>query len=186
MNIQSLAIDGVKVVETYCFRDKRGAFSRLFCEEELAPVIGSRRIIQINHSRTASVGTIRGMHYQAVPCAEMKLIRCLKGRVWDVALDLRQGSPTFLCWYARELSSDNNLMMLIPEGFAHGFQTLEADCELLYLHTAEYAPDHEGGVRYDDPAIGIPWPLAVTEVSKRDRCHPLLDSQFEGLEVNEV
>lgn len=186
MNIQNVAIDGIKVVTTHSFQDERGALARLFCEQDLAPAIGSRRIVQINHSCTASEGTIRGMHYQKAPCAEMKLVRCLKGRVWDVAVDLRRGSPTFLQWYALELSSENALMMVIPEGFAHGFQSLEAYSELLYLHTAGYSPDHEGGVRYNDPTIGVTWPLAVTEVSQRDRSHPLLDSQFKGFAVYEV
>lgn len=186
MKIRGADIDGVEVVETHRYRDERGAFARLFCERELASAIGSRHIVQINHSCTAALGAIRGMHFQTAPWAEMKLVRCLKGRVWDVALDLRQGSPTFLHWYAQELSPENELMMVIPEGFAHGFQTLEADSELLYLHTAGYAPDYEGGVRYNDPAIGITWPLAVTEVSQRDRGHLLLNPQFEGFEVYEV
>ena len=114
------------------------------------------------------------------------MIRCIKGRVWDVALDLRRGSPTFLQWHAQELSPEANSMIVIPEGFAHGFQTLEAGSELLYLHTARYAPENEGGLRYDDPSIGIIWPLPVTEVSQRDRNHLLLDSQFEGFNVNEL
>jgi dTDP-4-dehydrorhamnose 3,5-epimerase len=161
--------------------DHRGAFARWFCQAELAEVIGSRSIVQINHSRTIKVGAVRGLHFQYPPHAEMKLIRCLRGRVFDVAVDLRQNSPTFLQWHAEELSNENQRMIVIPEGFAHGFQVLEANAELLYLHTAMYQKDSEGAVRYDDPVIGIDWPLPVTDVSERDRNYPLLSPSFFGV-----
>lgn len=181
MTIEPTSISGVVVVETTASQDSRGAFRRLYCEQALAPVIGDRRIVQINHSRTTAVGAIRGMHYQNAPSAEMKLVRCLRGRVWDVALDLRVGSPTFLQWHAEELTPDRARMLVIPEGCAHGFQVLEPDSELLYLHTAFYAPGSEGGVRWDDPAIGIAWPLPVTDLSARDASHPLLERTFSGI-----
>lgn len=111
------------------------------------------------------------------------MVRCLKGRVWDVALDLRKGSPTFLRWHAQELSAANALMLVIPEGCAHGFQALEPDSELLYLHTASYAPSVEGGVCFNDPALNVPWPLPVVDVSERDRNLPLLDKNFQGITV---
>src|SRR5262249_48876555 len=133
-------LPGVSIVDSTPFKDHRGAFARLFCERELASIIGERRIVQINHSRTATRGAVRGLHYQRPPDAEMKLVRCLKGRVWDVAVDLRRGSPTFLRWHAEELSAANGRMIAIPEGCAHGFQVLEPDSELLYLHTAFYNP----------------------------------------------
>lgn len=137
-------IPDLMVVETTPHVDARGAFARLYCEQELAELIGARRIVQINHSRTAAVGAIRGMHFQHPPHAEMKLVRCLKGCVWDVAVDLRRNSPTFLRWHAEELTPANARMMVIPEGFAHGFQVMEAESELLYLHTALYTPGAEG------------------------------------------
>jgi len=177
------AIAGVVVAETKAFQDGRGAFARLFCESELADSVDGRRIEQINHSRTAAVGAIRGLHFQQAPYAEMKMVRCLRGRVWDVALDLRKGSPTFLQWHAQELSAANALMLVIPEGCAHGFQVLEPDSELLYLHTASYTPSAEGGVRFDDPALSVPWPLPVTDVSDRDRKHPLIHQNFQGITV---
>ncbi|MEJ7745209.1 MAG: dTDP-4-dehydrorhamnose 3,5-epimerase, partial [Luteimonas sp.] len=161
--------------------DTRGAFARMFCEHELAQVLGGRRVVQINHSRTHAVGAVRGLHYQRAPHAEMKLVRCLKGRVWDVAIDLRAGSPTFLQWHGEELTTDNARMLVIAEGCAHGFQVLEPDSELLYLHTATYAPDAEGGVRWDDPRLGIPWPLPVSELSERDRLVPSLTAEFSGI-----
>jgi len=133
---------------------------------------------------TVSPGAIRGMHFQNPPYAEMKLVRCLRGRVWDVAVDLRASSPTFLRWHAEELSAENRLMMAIPEGFAHGFQVLEPESELLYLHTALYHKPSEGGVRFDDPVLAIQWPLSVTDVSSRDTQHPLITPHFAGIAIN--
>lgn len=183
MNILPTSIPGLMVVETTPHVDARGAFARLFCERELAELIGARRIVQINHSRTATVGAIRGMHFQRPPHAEMKLVRCLKGRVWDVAVDLRRNSPTFLRWHAEELTPANAHMMVIPEGFAHGFQVMEAESELLYLHTAFYTPDTEGGLRHDDPGLAITWPLPVADLSPRDSSHPLIKPDFNGIET---
>jgi dTDP-4-dehydrorhamnose 3,5-epimerase len=120
------------------------------------------------------------MHFQYPPHAEWKQVRCLRGRVWDVALDLRAGSSTLLQWHAEELSPDNGRAMVIPEGCAHGFQVLEPDSELLYLHSACYTPAAEGGVAYDEPRAGIRWPLAVTDISERDRGHARLTDNFRG------
>jgi len=181
MNISPTAIDGVVVVESTPIGDARGAFRRLYCERELAAVLGERRIVQVNHSLTRSVGAVRGMHFQNAPQAEMKLVRCLAGRVLDVALDLRAGSPTFMQWHAEELSAANGRMLVVPEGCAHGFQVLAPDSELLYLHTAFYTPQLEGGVRWDDPAAAIRWPLAVTDLSERDAGHPVLAPNFPGI-----
>jgi len=174
-------IAGLSVVETTPHTDARGAFARLYCEDELRALIGDRRIVQINHSRTAAVGALRGLHFQHPPHAEMKLVRCLRGRVWDVAVDLRHDSSTLLRWHGEELTPRNTRMMVIPEGFAHGFQVLEPGSELLYLHTASYAPDAEGGLRHDDPALGIAWPLPVTDLSARDAGHPLIAPDFNGI-----
>jgi dTDP-4-dehydrorhamnose 3,5-epimerase len=171
---------GVIGIETPPVSDHRGSFARLFCERELADVLDERRIVQINHSRTQQVGAVRGMHYQRSPQAEMKFVRCLSGRVWDVAVDLRAGSPTFLRWHAQELSPGNARMLVIPEGCAHGFQALEAGSELLYLHTAFYAPELEGGVHCLDPRLGIEWPLAVLDLSPRDAHHAPIGPEFEG------
>jgi len=183
MNILATKLPGVVVVETEKVVDHRGAFARLFCASELSAVVGARLILQINHSHNSMVGTVRGLHFQRPPHAEMKLLRCLHGRVFDVAADLRTNSPTFLQWYAEELTPGNARMLVIPEGFAHGFQILEADSELLYLHTAYHAPEAEAGIRFDDSRIGIAWPLPATELSKRDRSFPLLASDFRGIVV---
>jgi dTDP-4-dehydrorhamnose 3,5-epimerase len=169
------------MTESKAFKDERGAFARLFCQQALSSVLGSRKIVQINHSCTEAVGAVRGLHFQQVPNAEMKLVRCLKGKVWDVAVDLRPQSPSYKRWHAQELSPQNAHMMVIPEGFAHGFQVLEAGSELLYLHTAFYKPEAEGGVRHDDPELGIAWPLPVTDISARDSSHAYIDSSFRGI-----
>lgn len=171
------------VVETTPHSDARGAFARMYCDRELVELLGARRIVQINHSRTATVGAVRGLHFQYPPHAEMKFVRCLKGKVWDVSVDLRQRSPTFLHWHAEELTPTNTRMMVIPEGFAHGFQVLEAESELLYLHTAFYTPEAEGGLRHDDPRVDIVWPIAVADLSTRDASHPMIDKNFQGINL---
>lgn len=181
MNINETDIAAVYVLESNVFRDDRGAFARYFCARELQDLLGQRTIVQINHSLTRGVGAIRGLHYQRVPAAEMKIVRCLKGCVLDVAVDLRQGSPTFLKWAAVELSPDNQRAFVIPEGCAHGFQALDKDSELLYLHTAYYTPDAEGAVRFDDPKVAIEWPLKPADLSARDLSHPYLEENFKGL-----
>jgi dTDP-4-dehydrorhamnose 3,5-epimerase len=183
MKIHETPLVDLIVAETTPHTDPRGAFARLFCERELASVIGGRPIVQINHSLTRTVGAIRGLHYQRLPNAEMKLVRCLRGRVWDVAIDLRRGSSTFLSWFAQELTPENQLMMVIPEGFCHGFQALEPQSELLYLHTAHYTPESEGGLRFNDARLGINWPLEVTDLSDRDAAHPLIGTNFCGIDL---
>lgn len=183
MNIAPTFINGVSVVTTNTLVDSRGMFARLFCEQELNPVLDGRHIVQINHSSTTKLGAVRGLHYQHSPYAEMKFVRCIKGRVWDVAVDLRAGSPTFLQWYAQELSADNRLMLIIPEGCAHGFQVLEPNSELLYLHTSVYSREAESGVAYNDPKLAIDWPLAITDLSIRDQKQAVLESDFSGVNL---
>ena len=183
MKLIEADIAGAWVVESTVFRDHRGAFSRLYCSRELQGVIGSRAIAQINQSKTCSIGALRGLHYQNPPHAEMKIVRCLKGRVFDVAVDLRRGSPTFLKWVSVELTPDSGVAFMIPEGCAHGFQVLEENSELLYLHTASYEPAAEGAVRFDDPRIGIEWPMEAMDLSARDSGHPHLTEAFRGIDL---
>ncbi len=183
MKIHQTPITGLVVVESESQIDQRGFFIRLYCQKELQEIVGTRQIVQINQSRTRNVGAVRGLHYQHAPHAEMKLVRCLKGKVWDVTVDLRAGSPTFLQWHAEEISHKNARMLVIPEGCAHGFQVLEADSELLYLHTAPYTSSAEGGVRPTDSRLSIRWPLPVQDLSDRDLNHPLLSSNFTGSTV---
>ena len=181
MKTNATPLSGLIVVETVPVRDARGRFTRIFCDTELALARANLQFRQINLSATQQRGTVRGLHYQLPPAAETKLIRCLRGRVFDVAVDLRRDSPTFLAWHAVELSSENNQQVLIPEGFAHGFQTLTDDVELLYMHTAPWTPSHEIGIRHDDPRLGIVWPLPVSQVSDRDSSYSLLAEDFSGV-----
>jgi len=170
------SINGVFELVGQPFADARGAFLNTFRAQEEAFVLswGDRGIAQVNLSRTEAVGTIRGLHLQEEPHSEAKMVRCLKGRVWDVAVDLRHNSTTYGQWQAVELSPDQGNALLIPEGCAHGFQTLEPGSELLYLHSGAWVPEAETGVRWNDPQLAIGWPLTVTEISDRDRILPLL------------
>lgn len=162
------------LVRRTTFRDHRGSFSRLFAREELAAAGWTGDVVHVNHSRTESAGVIRGLHYQHAPFAEMKLVTCIRGKVWDVAVDIRAGSATRFRHVAVELSADTGTAMLIPEGFAHGFQAMTEDAELLYLHSAAYAPDAAAGYRPDDPALGIEWPLPMLRISDKDLAWPLI------------
>ena len=181
MKLVPTALAGVCVAESAAVADSRGSLTRLFCEAELAPALEGRHIVQINHTCTRGVGAVRGMHLQYPPHAEMKFVRCVKGRVWDVAVDLRAASPTFLKWHAQELSAENRRMMIIGQGCAHGFQVLEPDSELLYLHTAFFTPASEAGFSCLDARLDIRWPLPVTDLSARDTSHPPIAAYFAGI-----
>lgn len=182
-DVLKTAIIGLRVLQRQPLGDKRGYLERLFCNQELNELTAGKEIVQINHTLTESRGTVRGMHFQHPPHAEMKLISCLKGEVFDVAVDLRKGSPTFLLWHAEILSAENHKSMVIPEGFAHGFQTLTDDCELIYLHTAAYESSAEDGVHPQDTRLSIQWPLPVYQLSPRDSAHSLLNESFTGVNI---
>lgn len=171
-------INGVFALVGKPFVDGRGAFLNAFRsqEEGFMASWGDRGIAQVNLSRSETVGTIRGLHLQAPPHSEAKLVRCLKGRVWDVAVDLRGDSATYGQWQAVELCPEQANALLIPEGCAHGFQVLEPGSELLYLHSSAWVPEAETGIRHDDPQLAIAWPLPVAELSERDRSLPFLQN----------
>lgn len=171
------------IFEPEPFADERGLFARLFCQNELRNILNGKNIVQINHSLTRHKGAIRGMHFQYPPKTEVKMVKCLFGSVFDVIIDMRKGSHTFLKWHSVILSADNMKMIYIPEGYAHGLQTLEENCELLYLHTEFYSPNQESGVRYNDPKIGIKWPLKLSEISYKDERYSLLPQDFEGIQL---
>ncbi|KUG27224.1 dtdp-4-dehydrorhamnose 3,5-epimerase [hydrocarbon metagenome] len=179
--IRETSLAGLMVVRRLPRSDSRGFFERFFCAGELAPAGWTGPVAQINRTLTAHPGTLRGMHFQYPPQAEMKLVSCLRGEVFDVAVDIRAGSPTFLQWHAEILSGDNHASLLIPEGFAHGFQTRTPDVEMLYLHSAPYAPGAEGGLNPRDPRLAIAWPGAVSLISERDAAHAFLDATFQGV-----
>ena len=172
---------GLSVATRHPRGDSRGFLERLFCEDELADVLNGRKIRQINRTLTQMAGTVRGMHFQTPPNAEMKVVSCLRGEVFDVAVDLRRSSPTFLQCHTERLSATNHRSLVIPEGFAHGFQTLTADSELLYFHTAIHCADSEGALHPCDKRLMIEWPLSIGEMSARDRSHPMLTNDFAGV-----
>jgi dTDP-4-dehydrorhamnose 3,5-epimerase len=176
-------LSGAYVIELEPFRDERGLFARTFCQEEFAKIGFDKQIVQINYSITRKKGAIRGMHYQRPPASEIKIIRCLQGKVFDVMVDLRAGSPTFMQWHSVELSKDNMRMVYIPEGFAHGFQALTDNAELIYHHSALYRPEYERGLRFDDPALAIAWPLPTGIISIKDQSYSLIDNNFKGIET---
>lgn len=178
-----LPLAGLALIERKALEDARGVFCRMFCAEELACAGWQQPIAQINHTITRQRGTVRGLHYQKSPHAEMKLVSCIRGEVWDVVVDLRRDSPTFLHWHAERLSAGNARSLLIPQGFAHGFQTLSDDVEMLYCHSAAYAPDFEQGLNPTDPRLAIAWPLPITGLSPRDTGHSLLTPAFAGLDI---
>lgn len=180
-DIIATPLTGLHVLQRKPIGDSRGYLERLFCAEELKALVPNKQIKQINHTLTAHRGTVRGMHFQHPPHAEVKFISCMRGEVFDVAVDLRHNSPTFLRWHAELLNAGNHKTLVIPEGFAHGFQTLTDDCELLYFHTADYEPSAEGGLNAMDPRVSIQWPIPVTERSPRDESHAMLDNTFVGL-----
>jgi dTDP-4-dehydrorhamnose 3,5-epimerase len=181
--VVDMPLSGLKRITREPKGDSRGTLTRLFCAEDLAPAGWQKPIAQINHTHTAKQGTVRGLHFQLPPNAEMKLVSCIKGEIWDVAIDLRAGSPTFLQWHAERLSAENHHAFLIPEGFGHGFQTLSDDVELLYLHTVAYSVSAERGIHPKDSAVGIEWPMPISELSKRDAMHLPVDRHFKGLDT---
>ena len=181
--VTQLPLLGLKLIERTCLFDDRGFFSRLFCASDLEAASWIQPISQINHSYTAKRGTVRGLHFQRLPHTEMKLVSCIRGVVWDVTVDLRVGSPTYLSWHAEQLSAETGRSMLIPEGFAHGFQALTDDVELLYFHSAAYTPQAEGGLNPVDQRLAIDWPLPPSGLSPRDANIPMLTDGFEGFRL---
>jgi dTDP-4-dehydrorhamnose 3,5-epimerase len=181
MTFTAAQLAGAYVIGLQPSSDDRGWFARYYCKDEFRSIGHTREWVQMNQSVSYTKGTLRGMHFQHPPFREIKLVRCIAGAVYDVIVDLRAGSSTFLQWFGTELSAVNHKMLYIPEGFAHGFQTLEKDSALLYHHTEFYTPGAEGGLRYDDPALSIPWPLPVSVISERDARHPFVDKNFKGI-----
>lgn len=181
--IHSLPLQGLKLIERQKLGDSRGFLSRLFCAEDLRPAGWKSSIQQINHTLTAKRGTVRGFHYQTPPHSEMKLVSCVAGKILDFAIDIRKESDTFLQVHSEELSAENGKALLIPEGFAHGFQSLTDNVELVYCHSAAFTADAEAGLNPLDPKLNIFWPLEISDLSDRDKQHQLIGEQFEGIKL---
>jgi len=180
-SITDLPFAGLKRIARQRIGDSRGFLERLFCSEELLVAGWRKSVAQINHTITEKKGTVRGMHFQHSPYSEMKLVSCIRGSVFDVVVDLRANSSTYLKWYAETLTAENGISLLVPMGLAHGFQTMTTNCEMLYMHSEPYKPNVESGLRFDDPILNITWPLELTDCSERDRNHPLLTREFRGI-----
>ncbi len=174
-------LSGSFIVSLNPIGDSRGWFARTYCKNEFAQIGHDKEWVQINHSFTSLKGTIRGLHFQNNPFSEIKLLRCISGAVYDVIVDLRKNSPTFLKWFGTELSAENKNMLYIPKGFAHGFQSLADNTELIYHHSEFYNSEAESGLMFDDEKLNIKWPLEVADISERDKNHQLLNSTFKGL-----
>lgn len=174
-------LTGLMLVQRKAIEDHRGFLSRFYCAEEFRAAGIDKPVAQINHTLTRQRGAVRGLHFQHPPHAETKVVSCLKGEILDVAVDLRRDSPTFLHWHGEILSAANRKSLLIPEGYAHGFQTLAEDCELIYLHTSPYHPESEGALNVADPRLNIAWFLPVNDLSERDRNHPFISQNFQGI-----
>jgi dTDP-4-dehydrorhamnose 3,5-epimerase len=173
--------DGLALVQRKPFTDTRGVFERLYCFNQLSQLVGNKTIQQTNMSVTRKPGVVRGLHFQYPPYSETKIISCIQGRVWDVAVDLREGSKTFLMHYAVELSDNAHNTLIIPEGFAHGFQALTADCKLVYFHTTDFQDQEQGTLNAMDPRLDIEWPLKVIGRSEKDLSPPPIPEGFSGL-----
>ena len=171
MKFSETKLKGAFVVDIDPFRDERGYFSRMFCRNEFIAHGLNPDVAQCNVSFNHKRGTLRGMHYQLPPSAEVKFIRCVRGAIFDVIIDLRKGSPTYMQWVGVELTEENGRMFYVPEGFAHGYQTLADNTEVQYMVSEFYSPEHERGVRHDDPAFGIEWPIENPMISEKDRMH---------------
>ncbi len=174
MKFEPLELDGLIRISLESIEDSRGAFARQFCSREFSKNNLNTNWVQMNHSVNKASSTIRGLHFQRPPFHEVKMVRCLRGRVFDIAVDLRADSPSFGQWHGEELSDQNGRALYIPAGFAHGFQVLEPDSELFYWHSNFYEPDSEGGVNPLDPLLGIDWPLPPETMSPRDQKLPQL------------
>lgn len=173
---------GAHLIEQERRGDARGFFARYFSENGFSAKGLETRFVQINNSLSATAGTLQGLHYQLPPSAEVKIVRCVRGSLWDVIVDLSPDSPTFKKWSGAKLNAENRLMMYVPRGFAHAILTLSDNAEAIYLVSAFYGPQEERGVRWNDPAIGIEWPIQPVEISKKDANWPDLDAGFHGLE----
>lgn len=169
MKIISTKFKDLFIIELEPYKDNRGEFFRLFCKKELKSILLDNDIKQINYSKSRNKGTVRGLHYQVYPHEEIKIFTCIKGRLFDVVVDIRKDSATYLEYHGIELSPEKNNMIYVPAGFAHGFQTLEDDTQALYMTTEFYVPEYEKIINYKDPKIGIKWPLLVSEISEKDK-----------------
>jgi len=182
-NFEKTKFEKLWLIKPKPFLDNRGAFFRVFCKDDFKTIGFEKDFVQFNHSINNKKGTLRGLHFQKAPFMETKLVRCIRGKILDVVVDIRKNSPTFLKYFSVELSKENMDMLLIPEGFAHGFQTLEDNTEILYHHTNFYNITYESGLLYNDKSLNIQWRLPVINLSERDKTYETITKDFQGLNI---
>jgi dTDP-4-dehydrorhamnose 3,5-epimerase len=180
LEFKPTGLKGSFTIEVKPFVDERGFFTRIFCENEFETHGLKKEVVQANQSFTKGIGSIRGLHMQLPPHAETKVIKCISGKVFDVIVDVRRNSPTFLKWFGAELSAKNKLMMYVPEGFAHGFQTLTEEAEIIYFVSQFYHKPSERTIRFDEPRVNIKWPLPLNHISEKDKQANFLEGDFPG------
>ena len=178
MKFVKTALDGAYIIELEKIGDERGFFSRLYCSNEFSMFNLKNNFVQVNNSLSKNKGTLRGIHYQMSPMAETKLVRCIQGSLFDVIIDLRKDSVTYKKWFGAKLSSDNRKMMYVPEGFGHGFLTLEDSTEVIYFVSESVSPEHEKTLLWNDKEIGIKWPIKPRVISDKDKNNPNFDESF--------
>lgn len=183
MKLETTPIEGLFVLHRPVQRDERGFFSRIFGADEIAAAGRPTQAVHVNTSTSVEVGTLRGIHFQYPPYAEAKIVSCAAGAIWDVGIDLRPGSPTRFQWFGTTLTPDNGVSLIVPEGFGHAFITLEPNSTVVYAVSAVYAPSHESGVRFDDPLLGINWPIEPKVLSKKDRTWGLIEHRIDEFDT---
>jgi dTDP-4-dehydrorhamnose 3,5-epimerase len=183
MKFKETKLKGAYIIELSTISDDRGVFMRTYCKDEFKAIGFEKEFVQFNQSINYKKGTLRGMHYQIPPFAECKLIRCISGAVLDVIVDIRNASSTFLQWHAEVLTENNYKMVFIPEGFAHGFLTLEDNSNLMYHHTSFYNKESDRGILYNDALLAIRWPNNVGIISQKDKSYTVLDNNFKGIKI---
>jgi dTDP-4-dehydrorhamnose 3,5-epimerase len=181
--VSPTGLDGLMVLQRKLISDDRGQFGRLFCTDDLKPFGWAKPVVQSNISITEGAGTVRGLHFQRPPHCEMKLVTCVEGSVYDVAVDIREKSKTFLQWFGTELSADNQKAMLIPEGFAHGFQCLSQRATLIYFHSAAFHAEAADGLHPGDPKLEIKWPQDIARLSEKDSSYAMITDTFKGVKI---
>lgn len=181
MNFKEIVLSGAYIITPSPLVDDRGSFTRILCMKEFKQIRHQRDFVQVNHSYNSTKGTLRGLHYQTPPFSDVKIVYCIVGSVFDVIVDIRENSPTFLNWFGTVLSKENKKIIYVPEGFAHGFLTLEDNSELIYFHSQYYDLNYEDAIRYNDPKVNVKWPVLVEIISEKDNNHHYLKSDFKGI-----
>jgi dTDP-4-dehydrorhamnose 3,5-epimerase len=182
MKLESTTIDGVSLLHRKIHQDERGTFTRLYADDELAAIGHPTKAMHINTSTSVSAGTLRGIHFQYPPYSETKVVSCVSGAIWDVAVDLRPDSETRFQWFGETLTPKNGTSLIIPEGFGHAFITLEPNSTVVYIVSAPYAIEYESGARFDDPIIGINWPLEPVVMSEKDKTWEMLVNRIDEID----